>query len=68
MFQMKYSNVKTIIITDDFISMKEFFVMLLKILRECNNYEKYYILNRIQECLLVQKYKQLVLSLLFFSW
>jgi hypothetical protein len=47
MFQMKYSNVKTIIITDDFVSMKELFVMLLKILRECNNYEKYYILNRI---------------------
>ena len=68
MFQMKYSNVKTIIITDDFVSMKEFFVMLLKILRECNNYEKYDILNRIQECLFVLKYKQLVLSLLFFSW
>lgn len=30
MFQMKYPNVKTIIITDDFVSMKEGFVMLLK--------------------------------------
>lgn len=67
MFQMKYSNVKTIIITDDFVSMKEFFVLLLKYYMHVTIMKKYYILNRIEECLLVHKYKQLVLCLLFFS-